>query len=91
MIYTHQWIRSWKDGQYPDWDAPIVEKKIETLRGVHSDTTTDLFLVYKEDLVEFEDWVAMTYASENQPQLDDESNKDYLDRLDVMIIKREAA
>jgi hypothetical protein len=89
-MLVHEYIRSWKQGEYEDWDYPIVteSKPTEVLRGVVQDQKTDLYVVFVDDLVEFEDWVAMTYASENDWQEDDESNRDYLDRIGVQIIQQ---
>jgi len=89
-MLVHEYIRSWKQGEYEDWDYPIVteSKPTEVLRGVVQDQKTDLYVVFIDDIIEFEDWVAMTYASENDEQEDDESNCSYLDRIGVQIIQK---
>ena len=80
------YVTKWKEGQYPNWDYPVSE--FEVLRAVYHDQTTHLYRVEKDELDNFEDWVAMTWDSETEPQEDEETNADFLDRMDIQIIKR---
>ena len=82
----HYYVTKWKAGEYPDWDYPVT--KFEVLRAVVYDQTTHLYTVEKDELDNFDEWVAMTWACENEPQGDEETNADFFERMDIQIIKR---
>jgi len=79
-------VTKWKAGEAPAWDYTVTS--YEVLRAVVHDQTTHLYTVEKDELSNFGDWVAMTWASENEPQGDDEANEDFFQRMDIQIIKR---
>jgi hypothetical protein len=80
------YVNKWKAGQYPDWDYPV--SKFEVLRAVVYDQTTHLYTVEKDELDNFDEWVAMNWACENEPQGDEETNAAFFERMDIQIIKR---
>lgn len=79
-------VDKWKAGEYPEWDYPVTSS--EVLRAVVHDQTTHLYTVEKEELSYFADWVAMTWACENDPQGEEECNEAFFERMDIQIIKR---
>ena len=79
-------VGSWKDGEHSNWDFPTT--KDETLRAVYYDQKYNLYSVWKEDLQEFDEWVGLTWASENDPWPDDMLVGDYLDNIGVSILVR---
>ena len=79
------YIKSWKAGQYLDWDYPVT--KFEVLRAVVYDQTTTLYKVFKDELSDFEEWVAMNWACETEPQGEEEDNEAFFERMDIQIIE----
>jgi hypothetical protein len=86
MIDFVYYVNKWKAGEYPNWDYPVSE--FEVLRAVCHDQTTHLYSVEKDELDNFENWVAMTFDSETEPQGDEETNADFFDRMDIQIFER---
>ncbi len=79
---------SWKQGQYPKWDNCDNQQSHEVYRAVLYDQTYRLYSVFKDDLEEFNDWVAMTYHCENEPQGEEEDNRTFFDRMGIEILER---
>ena len=86
MIDFVYYVGSWKAGQYPLWDYPV--SKFEVLRAVVYDQTTSLYTVEKDELSNLEEWVAMNWACETEPQGEEEDNEAFFERMDIQIIKR---
>lgn len=84
FAYFH--VNQWKAGEYPEWDYPV--NSFEVLRAVVHDQTTHLYTVEKDELDNFAEWVAMTWACENEPQGEEECNDAFFERMDIQIIKR---
>tara|TARA_B110000046_G_scaffold23766_1_gene22777 strand:+ start:243 stop:539 length:297 start_codon:yes stop_codon:yes gene_type:complete len=82
----HYYVTKWKSGEYPEWDYPVT--KFEVLRAVVYDQTTHLYTVEKDELDNFDEWVAMQWACENEPQGEEETNAAFFERMDIQIIKR---
>tara|TARA_R110002020_G_scaffold11371_1_gene42875 strand:+ start:2623 stop:2910 length:288 start_codon:yes stop_codon:yes gene_type:complete len=84
--YSTDYVAQWKVGQSPEWDYPTSSE--ETLRAVLHDQTYMLYSIFKDDVANFTEWVALQWQKDNDPLNDDDSAEDYLDRIDVRIVSR---
>ena len=76
MSYSNAAIASWKDGQYPSDDSGVLVKHDQ------SNYLYDLEAITPE----FKDWVAYTFAGDNDPELTQDTDIDqYLATIGAVI------
>ena len=70
-------VGDWRDGQGPNIKTAIYV--------VSHDQHNYAYQVDMGEYEAFADWVAIQWASENEPQDDDEDSTEYLDRIGVSV------
>lgn len=74
-------VGTWKDGSMASTKSALVI--------VNYDQQNHAYMIAKSEREEFTAWVAHTWVSDKHEQLDEESDEDFLDRIDVQIREAE--